>query len=99
VVDTLDRDLLPITVPDDPDSSRVLVQVGGSLHALSAVCPHEQGDLREGTVSGGVLWCPVHGAGFDCRTGRVVHPPATSALAIYPVLVDGEQVYVRRRRV
>jgi 3-phenylpropionate/trans-cinnamate dioxygenase ferredoxin component len=81
---------------DDPsDPARVLVRAHGELLALSGTCPHEQASLAEGVVERGALWCPVHSSGFDCRTGAVVHPPATSDLRTYQVLTKGDGVYVR----
>jgi 3-phenylpropionate/trans-cinnamate dioxygenase ferredoxin subunit len=80
------------------DPNRVLVRIGSDLFALSGVCPHERGDLSEGLVDNGILWCPVHSSGFDCRTGAVVHPPAARPLRTYDVRIEGGEVYVRVHR-
>ena len=82
------------SVDGSDDPQRVVVRVNGDLFALSGVCPHEAGDLSEGIVEGGVLWCPIHASGFDCRTGSVVHPPAERALRTYPVLIEDGSVCV-----
>ena len=74
---------------------RVLIRLGADLFALSRICPHESGDLSEGLIDGGILWCPVHSSGFDCRTGAVVHPPAARPLKAYDVRIEGGEVYVR----
>ena len=96
--EALEQELLPFSMPGQDDSARVLVNVDGRLYALTGTCPHERGDLSEGVVGNGILWCPVHSSGFDCRTGAVVHPPARSGLATYPVRVEDGDVYVRQRR-
>jgi len=83
------------SVEGSDDPRRVLVRADGELFALSGVCPHQGGDLSEGVVERGVLWCPVHSSGFDCKTGAVVHPPAPGPLRTYEVTTDGDDVYVR----
>ncbi len=59
-------------------------------HAVDAICTHAFARLDEGRLRGHRLICPLHGAGFDVRTGAVLGAPATVALASYPVrLRDG----------
>jgi 3-phenylpropionate/trans-cinnamate dioxygenase ferredoxin subunit len=79
------------------DPERLLIRLGADLFALSRICPHESGDLSEGLIDGGILWCPVHSSGFDCRSGAVVHPPAARPLETYDVRIEGGEVYVRVR--
>jgi 3-phenylpropionate/trans-cinnamate dioxygenase ferredoxin subunit len=88
----------PFRVDDPSDPARVLVRADGELYALSGVCPHEQADLSEGFVERGVLWCPIHSSGFDCRTGAVTHPPADRPLRTYRVVERDDGVYVRLER-
>jgi 3-phenylpropionate/trans-cinnamate dioxygenase ferredoxin component len=84
----------PVVVEGSDDANRVVVRVGDDLHALSGVCPHQGADLSEGIVENGVLWCPVHSSGFDCRTGAALHPPAPRPLRAYAVTTEGDDVYV-----
>lgn len=90
-----DGDVLAFEVPGHEDSRRVLVNLGGRFHGLSGVCPHLGADLGEGIVERGVLLCPHHGSGFDCRSGEAVHPPADRPLASYGTAVRDGIVYVR----
>jgi 3-phenylpropionate/trans-cinnamate dioxygenase ferredoxin component len=83
-----------VTVDGSRDSRRVIVRIGADLYALSGVCPHQEADLSEGIVENGVLWCPVHSSGFDCRTGEALHPPAPGPLRRYAVTTEGSDVYV-----
>jgi nitrite reductase/ring-hydroxylating ferredoxin subunit len=78
--------------------SIVLVRLGTNLHALEGTCPHTGGLLVDGTLEEDRLICPVHGATFGVRDGKVradpggVVPPqgGVDALAVYPVrIVDG----------
>ena len=89
-----DGDLHPFAVPEDADKRRLLVKAGGEIFALSATCPHLGADLGEGVLQGGVLVCPHHGSGFDCRTGESLHPPAKRPLVTYRVRLEGETVLV-----
>jgi 3-phenylpropionate/trans-cinnamate dioxygenase ferredoxin subunit len=50
----------------------LLANVGGSFHAMDAVCSHMQGDLAKGKLEGTIVTCPVHGSRFDVTTGKVV---------------------------
>jgi nitrite reductase/ring-hydroxylating ferredoxin subunit len=88
---------LAFSVSDASDPERVLVRVDGELHALTGVCPHQGADLSEGIVENGILWCPVHSSGFDCRTGAVTHPPAPGPLRTYHVRIEGGDVHVSVR--
>jgi 3-phenylpropionate/trans-cinnamate dioxygenase ferredoxin subunit len=74
---------------------RVLVcNVGGELHAIEDVCPHDRGPLGEGRLRGAVIECPRHGARFDVRDGSVKAPPAVRPVPCLPVRVEDGQVVV-----
>ena len=83
-----------VAVEGSNEARRVVVRVGAELFALGGVCPHQGADLSEGIVENGVLWCPVHSSGFDCRTGAALHPPASGSLRTYTVSTAGEDVLV-----
>jgi nitrite reductase/ring-hydroxylating ferredoxin subunit len=60
------------------------------VHAVHNVCSHAFARMDEGRLRGTRLICPLHGAGFDVRTGAVLGAPATAPLRSYPVrVVDG----------
>jgi nitrite reductase/ring-hydroxylating ferredoxin subunit len=42
---------------------------GGRFHAVSALCPHEDGPLAEGWLEADTVVCPWHGFDFDVATG------------------------------
>jgi nitrite reductase/ring-hydroxylating ferredoxin subunit len=50
----------------------LVVNVGGSYHAMDAVCSHMQGDLSKGNLEGTTVTCPVHHAQYDVTTGKVI---------------------------
>ncbi|MGI8717577.1 MAG: non-heme iron oxygenase ferredoxin subunit [Lapillicoccus sp.] len=67
---------------------------GGEVYALHDVCSHAEVALSEGEVEDGTVECWLHGSRFDLRTGEPTGPPATVAVAVYPVKIDGDDVYV-----
>jgi nitrite reductase/ring-hydroxylating ferredoxin subunit len=82
---------------DMPQSGGLLVAeavavfaVDGRLCATQAKCPHLGGPLSEGSLAGKVLTCPWHGAQFDVCTGELLRGPATRALDVYTVRIQGD---------
>lgn len=71
-----------------------LCNVGGTLYAVQDLCTHDDGPLGEGTLRGGVVECPRHGAQFDVKTGAAVRMPAVAPVRIFPVRVEGGSVVV-----
>lgn len=58
-------------------------------------CTHEQWSLgSESDLEGEEIVCPLHMARFDLETGKPLCFPATVALQMYDVVVDGDEVYV-----
>ncbi len=71
-----------------------LFNVDGQFYALDNTCTHRGGPLADGAVSGHEVTCPYHGAKFDIRTGEVLGPPASQAVACYSVRVAGADLEV-----
>jgi nitrite reductase/ring-hydroxylating ferredoxin subunit len=67
----------------------------GSLHAVSAICPHAGGPIADGIVDSEVVICPLHQHIFELATGcsRTGQP----ALRVYLVRIDDGQVVVSVR--
>jgi 3-phenylpropionate/trans-cinnamate dioxygenase ferredoxin subunit len=72
----------------------VLVRDGEQVHALRDVCSHAEVSLSEGDVGKKGIECWLHGSCFDLRTGEPTNLPATEPVSVYPVRVEGEDVYV-----
>jgi 3-phenylpropionate/trans-cinnamate dioxygenase ferredoxin subunit len=72
--------------------------VDGDLYALDDYCSHEEGSLSEGELigcegepSGCEIECPIHGARYDLRTGKVTQDPAVLPVDTFAVRVsDGD---------
>lgn len=60
------------------------------LFALDNICTHAEARLCEGRLRATRLVCPLHGAVFDVRDGRVLAPPAECPLPTHALRVrDG----------
>lgn len=68
----------------------VICHTREGVFALDNTCTHAYARLCEGRLRATRLVCPLHGASFDIRDGRVLGPPAEVPLATYAVrVVDG----------
>jgi 3-phenylpropionate/trans-cinnamate dioxygenase ferredoxin component len=66
----------------------------GEVFAISDICSHADIPLSEGDVGEGTVECWLHGSRFDLRSGRPTGLPATQPVPIYPVKIDGDEIYV-----
>ena len=74
--------------------SVAVFNIEGNLYAIEGNCSHRGGSLGEGEVEGEVVTCPLHGAQFDVKTGKVLTPPAGSDMRRYTVKVEGADVLI-----
>ena len=72
----------------------VLCHTREGVFALSNVCTHAEARMNEGRLRGLSLICPLHGASFDVRDGRVLSAPATQSLPHHAVRVVDDFVEV-----
>lgn len=79
------------------DMEVLLVNEGGTIHAIAEVCGHAGGPLHDGTFEGGCVTCPWHGSTFRLSDGAVVHGPATGPQPAFDVRVDDGKILVRAR--
>jgi 3-phenylpropionate/trans-cinnamate dioxygenase ferredoxin subunit len=57
----------------------VVYRLEDGLFSTDNVCTHEFALLSEGWLENGTIECPLHGALFDVKTGRVERGPAECA--------------------
>ncbi len=62
--------------------------------AVDDKCTHAEARLSEGWLRGCRLVCPLHGAAFDVRDGRVLGPPAFHWLATHRIRVVAGRVEI-----
>jgi nitrite reductase/ring-hydroxylating ferredoxin subunit len=72
----------------------VLCRSRDGVHALDDLCTHAEARMSEGKLRGTRLACPLHGAAFDVRDGRVLTGPATRPLQTHPLRVVAGKVEV-----
>jgi 3-phenylpropionate/trans-cinnamate dioxygenase ferredoxin subunit len=93
------------SVADLPTVGAVQADIGGQLvavvrdsagdiHAIDDTCSHANVSLSEGDVEGAEVECWLHGSRFDLRSGKPTGLPATTPIAVYPVKIDGGDVFV-----
>jgi len=66
----------------------------GRYYAFLDNCTHADAPLGEDCLHDGKLVCPLHGACFDARDGRVLSAPATAPLKMFTVIEEGGELYV-----
>ncbi|MHB8328655.1 MAG: non-heme iron oxygenase ferredoxin subunit [Acidimicrobiales bacterium] len=73
-----------------------LVRIEDDFYALGDTCSHEDYSLSEGEVFADEceLECWKHGSTFDLRTGEPCTLPATTAVPVYGVRIEGDEVMV-----
>jgi nitrite reductase/ring-hydroxylating ferredoxin subunit len=65
----------------------VICHTREGVFALDNICTHAHARMCEGRLRAMRLICPLHGASFDVRDGRVLSPPATIPLITHQVRV------------
>ena len=80
-----------VTVGETPVA---LVLHDGEYYAIHDVCSHANVALSEWEVVGGEIECWLHGSMFDLKTGRPSGLPATEPVPVYPVKIEGDDLYV-----
>lgn len=66
----------------------------GNFWAFDDICTHDGGTLADGEIFDTDIECPRHGAHFDMKTGKALTLPAVKSISVYPVVVEGEDIYV-----
>jgi nitrite reductase/ring-hydroxylating ferredoxin subunit len=64
------------------------------FYAIDGWCSHMGAPLDQGQVRDKTIRCRVHGAVFDLETGKVLQNLQAKDMRTYPVIIDGEDVYV-----
>ena len=90
------------SLSDLPEEGVIGVEVNGEpvagpgdeVFALRDVCSHAEVPLSEGEIYDHTVECWLHGSCFDLRTGQPTGLPATEPVPVYPVKIEGDDVYV-----
>ncbi|UTR14997.1 nitrite reductase (NAD(P)H) small subunit [Salipaludibacillus sp. LMS25] len=65
----------------------------GEVRAIGSRCPHTNGPLAEGIVSGEFVYCPLQDWKVSLVTGHV-QPPDEGAVPTYDVILKNGEIYV-----
>src|ERR1700761_9276779 len=77
----------PVTLAD---REIVICHTREGVYALDNICSHAHARMCEGRLRATRIVCPLHGASFDIRDGKVLGPPATQPQPTFQVrVVDG----------
>ncbi|NBC21987.1 MAG: Rieske 2Fe-2S domain-containing protein [Gammaproteobacteria bacterium] len=76
------------------ESDVVVAHTADGFYAVEDLCTHAEARLSQGRVKRCRIVCPLHGAAFDLRDGRVVKGPAIAPVRCYPVRVVGDTLEV-----
>ena len=72
-----------------------VVNIEGDWYAFSNFCTHRDFQLHFGYADHERIYCPIHYAEFDIKTGEVLGGPRfIDALPCYQVRIDGEDVQI-----
>jgi 3-phenylpropionate/trans-cinnamate dioxygenase ferredoxin subunit len=84
----------PEAVDIDGTPVAVVRTSAGKVYAIHDVCSHANVALSEGEVIDGEIECWLHGSTFSLTTGKPTVLPAVEAVPVYPVKIEGDDVYV-----
>lgn len=76
------------------DQEIALTRVGETVYAFENDCSHMHCTFDDADVEGTRLECVCHGSAFDLETGEPTGPPATQPIPVYPVRVEGGEIFV-----
>ncbi len=76
------------------DKKILLVNLKGKIHATDLICTHANADLSTGFLSEEGVRCPLHLSVFNLEDGKPQNLPAETALNVYNVKIDNNEVYV-----
>jgi 3-phenylpropionate/trans-cinnamate dioxygenase ferredoxin subunit len=82
----------------DVDGHRIaVVRIEDAVYAIGDRCTHQDISLSEGEVhiDECQLECWKHGSTFSLKTGRPDTLPATKAVPVFDVRIDGGDVYLQ----
>lgn len=79
-------------------NDRILIaNVDGTIYAICDTCSHEDASLYMGALHGEHVRCPLHGSRFSVITGEALEEPADEPVAVYPVRIKGDEVWIGPR--
>jgi 3-phenylpropionate/trans-cinnamate dioxygenase ferredoxin subunit len=84
----------PEAVDLDGTPVAVVRTAEGRVYAIHDVCSHANVALSEGEVVDSEIECWLHGSTFSLVSGKPTCLPAVEPVPVYPVKIEGDDVYV-----
>jgi len=78
---------------DVAGTSVLLCRSSSGVYAAENMCAHAFAFLEGGKVKGPYIFCPLHGVRFDLRDGSPSGNLTKKSIAVYPVTLDGNEVF------
>ena len=76
-----------------PDEEPVcLINLDGEFFALDDCCTHEDASLSDGEIIRDEIECPLHGGGFEIRTGLPASFPVVVPARMYDVRIEDDTI-------
>ena len=76
------------------DKKILLANLKGNIYATDLICTHAEADLSTGFLREEGIRCPLHLSVFNLEDGKPQNLPAETALNVYNVKIDNNEVYV-----
>lgn len=71
-----------------------LYRLADGFFATADLCSHGEASLAEGDIEGDEIVCPFHLGKFDIRSGAPTAAPCLEPIAIYPIVIETDQLYI-----
>lgn len=71
-----------------------IYKLDGEFLATDDTCTHGEASLSEGDIDGDSIVCPFHLGAFNIRTGEATIAPCVTPLRTYPVIQQGDELYL-----
>ena len=71
-----------------------IYKLDGEFLATDDTCTHGEASLAEGDIDGDSIVCPFHLGAFNIRSGEATVAPCVIPLRTYPVIRQGDELYL-----
>jgi nitrite reductase/ring-hydroxylating ferredoxin subunit len=77
------------------DTDILICHTREGFFAVENKCTHQLQALEGGKIRGCFIFCPLHGQRFNLKDGAAIGQLTDKPLKVFPVKVEGGEVYVQ----
>lgn len=77
------------------DKVILATRVEGKVYAVDGICTHQYAKLADGDTEGHLVYCDLHFACFDMRTGEALEGPTDIPLGTYEIKESDDSVWIK----